>query len=71
METKAKIKVIKRAERPVKPVQRAAQKKSSAKSHARDVVATVSGWVNEFQQKRREDARSAFDQLFRATPDAA
>lgn len=68
METKGKIKVIKRAERPVKPAKRAAKTKPA---NARDVVATVTDWVTEFQQRRREDARNAFDKLFVQTPDHA
>jgi hypothetical protein len=30
----------------------------------REIAANVSGWINEFQQRRREDAKQSFNQLF-------
>ena len=43
--------------------------RTSAKEAARDMVATVSQWVNEFQQKRRSETAQAIKTLFAdATP---
>ena len=67
MQKKTPIKVIKRGERnrqqqtaPAKP----ATERTSAKEAARDMVATVSQWVNEFQQKRRSETAQAIKTLF-------
>ena len=67
MQKKTPIKVIKRDERnrqqklaPAEPV----AERTSAKEAARDMVATVSQWVNEFQQKRRSETAQAIKTLF-------
>jgi hypothetical protein len=67
MQKKTPIKVIKRGERnrqqqPAKtePV----NERPSAKEAAREMVATVSQWVNEFQQKRRSETAQAIKTLF-------
>lgn len=67
MQKKTPIKVIKRDERnrqqqpvAVKPV----AERTSAKEAAREMVATVSQWVNEFQQKRRSETAQAIKTLF-------
>ncbi len=68
MNTKAQIKVIKRNERSrhnVVAEESAAHK--TTQQTARDMVATVSGWVSEFQQTRRSETRQAIKNLF---PDA-
>jgi dsDNA-specific endonuclease/ATPase MutS2 len=65
MKTKTPIKVIKREERN-RPKQADTEVKSerkSAQEAARDMVATVSQWVNEFQQKRRAETAQAFKTL--------
>lgn len=69
MKTKSPIKVIKRDERGRRnvSVEESAEIKKSAQESARDMVATVSGWVSEFQQKRRSETRQAIKTLF---PDA-
>lgn len=74
MNTKT-IKVIKRAERhrheETNTVAETAAKKS-AQEAARDVVATVTGWVSEFQQKRRAETAQAIKTLFSdTTPQAS
>lgn len=69
MKTKQPIKVIKRGERAVekaKPVEQDAVNKT-AKESARDMVATVSSWVNEFQQRRRTETAQALKTLFADT----
>ena len=57
MKAKTRIKVIKRGEKDRQQQQHtaeAAEPKKSAQETAREMVSTVSQWVNEFQQKRRE-----------------
>ena len=68
MNRKTPIKIIKRDERnrQEKPVEEAAAKKSTQEA-ARDVVATVTEWVNEFQQKRRQETAQAIKTLFSET----
>jgi len=73
MQKKTPIKIIKRGERNRQQQQPAAAKpvaeRTSAKEAARDMVATVSQWVNEFQQKRRSETAQAIKTLFAdATP---
>lgn len=68
MKTKQPIKIIKRGERAVEkaaPEQEPVNK--SAKESARDMVATVSSWVNEFQQRRRDETAQAIKTLFADT----
>ncbi len=69
MNTKTPIKVIKRGERnrPAPIVEESAPNKKSAQETARDMVATVSGWVSEFQQKRRIETTQAIKTLFPGT----
>ncbi len=67
MKTKTPIKIIKRDERARQQqpaVAEAAVEKKSAQEAARDMVATVSQWVNEFQQKRRSETAQAIKTLF-------
>jgi hypothetical protein len=69
MNTKTPIKIIKRGERRREAEaarQRPAEKKS-AQEAARDMVATVTEWVNEFQQKRRVETRQAIKKLLSET----
>lgn len=63
-----KIKVIKREDIPAKkPVKKIKQKSSKAVAH--EMVTTVTNWVTEFQQKRREETSSAIRQLFNEQPE--
>ncbi len=65
MSNKTPIKVIKRDQQKTLTIIKKNDKKIvTAKSAARDAVATVTGWVNEFQQKRREETKEAFKILF-------
>ncbi len=66
MTAKAKIKVIKKGEIKVaeKPV--VVEKKSN--QAAREMVSTVSNWVNEFQQRRREETKQAIEKFFTPQP---
>ncbi len=65
MNTKTPIKIIKRKERAA---QAAAPEESvetkTTKEAARDMVATVSEWVSDFQQRRRSETTQALKTLF-------
>ena len=65
MKKKTPIKVIKRDERnrQPKPAEEVAAERKSAQEAARDMVATVTQWVNEFQQKRRSETAQAIKTL--------
>ena len=60
MSEKKTIKVIKKGEK-TRPVVKA--KAASARETARDMVETVTNWVNEFQQKRRTETTNALQML--------
>jgi hypothetical protein len=62
-----KIKVIKKGTQQTVAVVEKVQK-NAAKVASREVVANVSNWVNDFQQRRREETRMAFEQLFGQQP---
>ncbi len=66
MQKKTPIKVIKRDERnrQQQPAAAAVTERTTAKEAARDMVATVSQWVNEFQHKRRSETAQAIKTLF-------
>ena len=68
MNTKTPIKIIKRGERrrQTEAAERPVEKKS-AQEAAREIVATVTEWVNEFQQKRRVETRQAIKKLLSET----
>ena len=70
MTTNKSIKIIKRGERAA--LEAAAEtahieEKKSTHEAARDMVATVTEWVNEFQQKRRTETSQALKTLFGET----
>ena len=62
-----KIRVIKKGSRVAR---KAAPKneKRSKRAAARDMVANVSNWVVDFQERKRDEARLAIDQLFSSRP---
>ena len=60
MSEKKTIKVIKKGEKP-RPIVKA--KASTARETARDMVETVTNWVTEFQQKRRNETTNALRML--------
>jgi 16S rRNA C1402 N4-methylase RsmH len=64
---KKSIRVIKRDERAQQKIaeEHEINKQEPEQETARDMVATVSSWVNEFKQKRREETTRAFKSLFR------
>ena len=60
MSEKKTIRIIKKGEKP-RPIVKA--KAASARETARDMVETVTNWVNEFQQKRRDETTNALRML--------
>ncbi len=68
MTTKTPIKVIKRDERDrQEKIAAESQPQLTAQQTAREMVANVSNWVSEFQQKRRTDTSQAIKHLFADT----
>lgn len=64
MAQKTPIKVIKRDERNRKESAAEEPQRKTAQETARDMVSTVSNWVQEFQQKRRTETTRAIQSLF-------
>jgi hypothetical protein len=66
MQKKIPIKVIKRDERnrQQQQVVEVVPERKTAQESARDMVANVTQWVNEFQQKRRSETAQAIKTLF-------
>jgi hypothetical protein len=65
MTANAKIKVIKKGEQ-IKVKTEPVVENKSTKEAAREIVSTVSNWVTDFQQRRREDTKQAIEKLFAA-----
>lgn len=66
MTKKTPIKIIKRDERNRQ--EKADENVKSKRETAREMVSTVSNWVNEFQQKRRTETAKAIKNLFPEPP---
>ena len=66
MPEKKAIKVIKKDERVRK--QKPAPKGNTAAQSAREMVQTVTNWVNELQQKRRVDTANALKLMLPENP---
>ncbi len=67
MTTKAKIKVVKKKD--IKTVEKAVKNESKeSKETARIMVSNVSNWVNDFQKRKRDETKQAFEKLFPKTP---
>ena len=60
MAEKKTIRIVKKGEKS-RPIVKA--KAASARETARDMVETVSNWVNEFQHKRRDETTNALRML--------
>lgn len=65
MDTKLKVKVIKKGEVREQP-KPAYQEQKSKRAAARDMVSNVTGWVNDFQSRKRVETKLAIEQLFSA-----
>ena len=66
MSEKKAIKIIKKNDR--KHRDRPVEKAASARETARDMVQTVTNWVNELQQKRRTETAKAIKTLLPNNP---
>ena len=60
------IKIIKKSQRS--STETKAPKKTVARDTAREMVQTVTNWVNELQQKRRTETSKALKSLFPDSP---
>ena len=60
MNTKPQIKLIKRSQQTPKQI----IKTKTPQTAAREMVSTVTEWVTEFQQKRREETQEAVNKFF-------
>lgn len=58
MSEKKTIRIVKKGEKQVRPPS-AKVKTNTARETARDMVDTVTNWVNEFQQRRRAETTNA------------
>lgn len=67
MTAKAKIKVIKKSEIKIAEIPVEINKKTKQES-AREMVSTVTTWVNDFQQRRREETKQAIEKFFTTKP---
>ena len=63
MTDKMKIKVIKKVD-AVKVDTMVKTPKVSKKQPAREMVSTVTNWVNDFQSRKREETKVALEMLF-------
>ena len=67
MTDKPKVKVIKRGEvRTSSGVQKSETR--TKRAAAREMVSTVTNWVSDFQGRKRDEAKVAFEQLFSKQP---
>jgi uncharacterized membrane-anchored protein len=71
MTKKTPIKVIKREERNRKETasEQPQNARKSAQDTAREMVSTVTNWVNEFQQKRRTETSRALQNIQNLFPE--
>ena len=69
MSEKKAIKIIKKGERALK--QKPAPKGNTAAQTAREMVQTVTNWVNEVQQKRRVETAAAIKLMLPDNPRAS
>jgi hypothetical protein len=65
MSEKKVVKVIKREERVLTKANRRSARHNKRKKPA-DMVSTVTGWVNDFQKRQREETSKAIENLIRA-----
>lgn len=63
---KLNVKVIKKDAR--KAVQPAVKTRDKSKQTAREMVSTVSNWVNDFQQRKRDETKTAIEKFFVPNP---
>ena len=68
MTAKAKIKVIKKGE--IKTAELPVKEEKKTNQAAREMVSTVTNWVNELQQRRRVETKQAIEKFFTTQPQA-
>lgn len=69
MTVKAKIKVIKKSEiTSAAKAEKPAVIEKKPTQAAREMVANVTSWVTEFQQRRREETKQAFEKFLAPRP---
>lgn len=70
MTTKGKIKVIKKGEltKTTAVAEKPAISEKKSTQAARDMVSNVTNWVTEFQQRRREETKQAFEKFLAPRP---
>lgn len=68
MTAKVKIKVIKKDAIKTVEATPAFTERKVKQAAAREMVSTVSSWVSDFQQKRRDETRLALETLFQNNP---
>ncbi len=66
MTAKAKIKVIKKGEVKVAAAPVLEEKKTN--QAAREMVSTVTNWVSDFQQRRRDETKQAIEKFLTNQP---
>lgn len=63
MNKSVKIKVIKKGESKIIETPEIAEE-SPEKDNTNELTSTVSGWINEFQQRRHEEKETAMEQFY-------
>lgn len=63
MADKLKIKIIKKGQ-AAKPPTTSHKAIKTKRESAREMVSNVSSWVNDFQSRKRDETKMAFEQLF-------
>ena len=66
MSDKKVVKVIKREDRVLTKTKRGRSARQNKLKTPTDMVTTVSGWVNEFQKRQRDETSKAIESLIRA-----
>lgn len=67
MTNKSKVKVIKKNE--IRPASKKVVSESkTTRVAAREIVSNVTNWVSDFQTRKRDETKVAFEKLFNTTP---
>lgn len=69
MNSKSKVRVIKKGESVIKEPVRT-EEQDSGRQPARKIVNNVSNWVNDLQRRKRAETKEAIEKLFPANPQA-
>jgi hypothetical protein len=67
MTNKLKVKVVKKGE--IRQAEKSAVSETRSKRvAAREMVSNVTSWVSDFQTRKRDETKVAFEKLFNSTP---